>query len=109
MIRSFRDQGERTRYLEPLEDRRLFASYAAATVPELIAALKKSVELTPAGDAVALLFPAMANHQVGDPEAARLWFDRGADWIERHPMGYAWLASFRAEAEALSKLEPGKN
>ena len=74
-----------------------------------IAALEKAVELTPAGDAVAFLFLAMGHHQVGDPEAARLWFDKAVDWIERHPKGFDWLASFRAEAEALLKLEPGKD
>jgi eukaryotic-like serine/threonine-protein kinase len=80
------------------------AHYRAGDLKAAAAALEVSMRLQSGGDAHDWLFLAMTRWRLGDPVAARRWYDRSLAWIEANAPFDQELLRFRAEAARL--LEP---
>jgi tetratricopeptide (TPR) repeat protein len=97
-----------------------WAYYRTGDWKDSVAALEKSIALNKAGaDADQWLFLAMAHWQLGHKAAARRWYDRSVEWIEKNTATLErpeWtrdrladdVRSFRAEAARLLGLEDKK-
>jgi hypothetical protein len=68
-----------------------------------IEALERSTSMgtEPGGSAFDHYFLAMACCQLGQPDQASLWIERGEDWTARHRPGHTDLIRFRDEATSL--------
>jgi tetratricopeptide (TPR) repeat protein len=83
------------------------AHYRAGDWKAAVAALETSMQLY-AGrsenerrESFGTFLLAMAHWQLGDKEAARQWYDRAEEWMEKHRPKDEDLRRFQAEAEAL--------
>jgi hypothetical protein len=93
------------------------AQYRAGDHRGAIQALVKSEELQPDSDLASnAFFLAMAHWELGQPEKARHWYDRAADWMKRMQVDLqsspAWqeeLRRFRTEAETLMGVDVTKD
>jgi tetratricopeptide (TPR) repeat protein len=63
--------------------------------------LTKSVTLSKSGDSNDFFFLAMATWQLGQHEAARQWFDKAVQWMDKNQPKNPELVRFRAEAQGL--------
>jgi WD40 repeat protein len=89
------------------------AHYRAGRPQEATVTLEKAQQPLPSGDPVAWLFLAMAQHQAGDKDGARQWYEKAVKWLAENPKWLAdnpWhdaqLRRFRAEAETVLGLQP---
>jgi tetratricopeptide (TPR) repeat protein len=85
------------------------AHYRAGRWEECLAALDRSIKLRGGGDGFDWFFKAMALARTGRPEPARGWYDRAAEWTDRHDALDGELARLRAEAAALLGDTEGPN
>jgi tetratricopeptide (TPR) repeat protein len=69
-----------------------------------VADLEKSVELRNGGDSFDFFFLAMAHERLGDPQAARQWYDKGVQWMDQRSPQHEELRRFRSEAAELLRL-----
>jgi tetratricopeptide (TPR) repeat protein len=72
-----------------------------------VAELETAMSLQAGGSSFDWFFLAMARWRLGDRDAARTWFDRAVQWMDRHKPHTEELRRFRAEAEAVL-VEVGK-
>jgi serine/threonine protein kinase/tetratricopeptide (TPR) repeat protein len=77
------------------------AQYRAGDWNAARTALEKSVQLRGGGDGFDWFFLAMTRWRLGDKEQARKWFDRAAEWMDKHQPNNGELRRFRTEAAAL--------
>ena len=85
------------------------AFYRAGDWKAAIGALRKSMELRQGGDSADWFFLAMAEWQMGDKDAARVWYDKAIDWMDTKQSDNEELFRFRAEAAQLLGLaQPAK-
>jgi superkiller protein 3 len=85
-----------------------WAHYRAGNWKASIEALEKSIALeanSSGGTAAQWFFLAMANFQLGDPEAARRWYGPAVEWTSRNQPQNQELRQMRAEAEALMRKD----
>src|SRR5205823_85979 len=68
---------------------------------DAVGELEKGIELKKSGDAYDGFFLAMSHWQLGDRDAARNYFARGVEWMEKNRPQDAELRRFRAEAVGL--------
>jgi tetratricopeptide (TPR) repeat protein len=81
------------------------ACYRAGNYREAIAALARSEQLGHGTkSSFNAFFLAMAHWQMGQPDAARQWYDRAIQCMEKHDPKHHELRRFRAEAAALLGL-----
>jgi Flp pilus assembly protein TadD len=85
------------------------AHYRAGDWQAAVAALEKSMELRQGGDSLDWLFLAMTEQRRGDPRQARAWYDRAADWMEKHQPNNDELLCLRGEAAELLGIGKGKD
>jgi eukaryotic-like serine/threonine-protein kinase len=88
------------------------AHYRAGDWKASIAAMEKSMELRKGGDSFDFFFLAMAHWQLGHKDEAQKWHEKGVQWMQKNEealkkdkMHDEELRRFRAEAEALLKVE----
>ena len=81
------------------------ALYRAGDWDECLQVLEESVERSGGGFIVDLLVIAMAYHQLGDPEEARVWYDDVVEIIEANGIEHDDVDLFRAEADELLGIE----
>ena len=65
---------------------------------------EKKVHLPTGGNSSDFFFLAMAQQRLGNPQAARQWYEKGIQWMAAHAPKDPELARFRAEAGALTGL-----
>jgi serine/threonine protein kinase/cytochrome c-type biogenesis protein CcmH/NrfG len=85
------------------------AHYRNGEWNEAIAALDQSIRLSDGGTGTGtdFFFLAMAHLQLDDQENARLWYDKGIQWMKQHEKTDAQSEGFRVEAaEALGIVAP---
>jgi len=75
------------------------AHYRSGNWKEAHTALQHATRLRNGGACTDWLFLAMTCKQLGQPQEARLWLDKGRAWIEESRVVDDELARFRAEAE----------
>ena len=80
------------------------ASYRAGDWAGCVTALNGSVELG-GGDSIDGFFLAMAHSRLGDPKAAKSWYDKAVLWMEANNPRDRELRRFRDEAAALVGLK----
>src|SRR5262249_4505609 len=88
-----------------------WAHYRAGDWKASIEALEKSCALDDSpkgGDAGQWLFLAMAYWKLGEKEKAREWYDRAAEWTDKHAPNNKDYPRFRAEAAELLGLKEKK-
>jgi serine/threonine protein kinase/Tfp pilus assembly protein PilF len=73
-----------------------------------IEAHEKSMELRAGGDSYDWFFLAMAHWHLGHKDEARMWFDKGVEWMEEHRPDNKDLLYFRGEAAELLGVEEPK-
>jgi tetratricopeptide (TPR) repeat protein len=79
-----------------------WARYRTADWTDSITALEKSIELRKdGGDSFNWFYLAMAYWQSGDKAAARKWYDRAVEWMEKNLPKDQRLLRIRAEADDL--------
>jgi tetratricopeptide (TPR) repeat protein len=79
-----------------------WARYRTGAWQESITALEKSLLLRKFdGDPFQWFFFAMAHWKLGDKAAARKWYDRSVEWMEKNSPKDKYLLRFRAEADEL--------
>ena len=82
------------------------AHYHAVNWKAATVALKKSDELLKGNElSFNAFFLAMAHWQLGNKDEARKWYDQAVGWMEKNKPHDEELRRFRAEAEALLKIE----
>jgi len=81
------------------------AHYRAGDWQVAVASLSKSMKLTKGGNSIDWFFLAMAHWELGDKNKAREWYDKAVTWMDKNRPQDAELRRFRAEAEALLKVE----
>jgi uncharacterized protein HemY len=81
------------------------AHYCAGEWHAAKTALEKSMGLRKGGDSSDWFFLAMAHSQLGDNAKAREWYHKAVAWMDKNRPQDAELNRFRAEAEALLKIE----
>ena len=64
------------------------AYYRAGDWKAAIAALEKSMELNKGGDSFDWFFLAMAKWQSGEKDAAREWYDKPVEWMQKDKPEY---------------------
>ena len=77
------------------------AQYRAGEYQAAIETLTKSMDVRSGGDAFDWFFLAMAHGQLGNPEAARQWYDKAVAWTQTNTPDNVELRRFQAEAAAL--------
>jgi tetratricopeptide (TPR) repeat protein len=77
------------------------ARYRAGEYRAAVEALERMQERPDSFVGEAELFLAMALWQLGDRDAARAHYDRGADWLDQHIIPISQVVRHRREAEAL--------
>jgi serine/threonine protein kinase/Flp pilus assembly protein TadD len=82
------------------------ALYRARTWKGSIVALENSMALGGGGNSFDWFFLAMTHWQLGRLAEARLWYDRAAQWMERHEPEDPELRRLRAEAAEVLGLSP---
>jgi tetratricopeptide (TPR) repeat protein len=78
-----------------------WACYRAGDWKRAAAALEKSNGLSQGGDSFAWFFLAMAQWQLGNKVAAREWYGKAVQWMERNAADSEELIRCRAEADEL--------
>jgi tetratricopeptide (TPR) repeat protein len=81
------------------------AEYRTGELKGAIAAMEKSVELRKGGDSFDWFFLAMAHWKLGDKTAARQWYDRAVQWMDKNQSNNEELIRFRSEAEDALELK----
>jgi tetratricopeptide (TPR) repeat protein len=81
------------------------AYYRMGQWQEAVVTLKKAMQLRSGGDSGDWFFLAMAQQQLGDAVAARKWYDRAVQWMDKNRPQDEELRHFRAEAAALLGIE----
>jgi tetratricopeptide (TPR) repeat protein len=82
------------------------ARYRASEYPGARADLERSAALRPDGQGANFFFLAMTHHRLGNPKAARQWYDRGVQWMDQRAPQDEQFRRFRAEAEQTLMLTP---
>jgi tetratricopeptide (TPR) repeat protein len=82
------------------------AFYRSGNNRAAIAELERSMSMQKGGTGMDWFFLAMAHWRLGDHGQARRWFDRAAQWMDRHQPHDDELRRFRAEAQAML-AQPG--
>ena len=82
-----------------------WANYQSGAWKASIDALEKSMALQQGGNAYQWFYVAMAHHQLGDKEAARTWFDRAVQWMEKGAPENEILRRSRLEAEEVLEIK----
>ncbi len=80
------------------------AQYRAGDWQATIAGLKKSMDLGKGGNSLDWFFLAMADWKLGNKDAARVWYDKALEWMEKNDPANEELIRFRAEAAELLGL-----
>ena len=62
------------------------------------------MELRKGGDSLDWFFLAMADWKLGNKDAARVWYDKALEWMEKNDPANEELIRFRAEAAELLGL-----
>ena len=87
----------------------LGAAYSrAGDFKAAVSAFKKSMALRNGGDSSVWFFLAMAEWQLGNRDAARVWYEKAVGWMEQNNPNDAELRRFRAEARELLELNEKK-
>ena len=81
------------------------AHYRAGNWQDAIAALNKSVELDNGGTSSDWLFLSMSYWQLDNKDAARKWYAKAVDWMDRNKSNDQLLIRLRTEAGELLKKE----
>ena len=67
------------------------------------------MELRQGGESADWFFLAMAEWQMGDKDAARVWYDKAVNWMDTKQSDNEELLRFRAEAaDLLGLAQPAK-
>jgi hypothetical protein len=77
------------------------AKYCAGDWRGATESLGRSMDLGAGGDAADWFFVAMAHWQLGQPEEARVWYDKAIVWMEKHEPTNDELQRVRAAATGL--------
>jgi hypothetical protein len=83
------------------------ALYRAGNWKQASVALTRSMELSKGGDSFDWFFLAMTHWRNDEPDAARSWYARAVQWMEKNQPRNDELRRFRVEAAGLLGLEPG--
>jgi tetratricopeptide (TPR) repeat protein len=78
---------------------------ATLALESLIADLNKSVSLSKGGQSFDFFFLAMAHWQLDNKDAARGWYDKAVEWMDKNQPNNEELRRFRAEAAELLKID----
>jgi tetratricopeptide (TPR) repeat protein len=81
------------------------AYYRAGDAEAAEAALQRSMDLRDGGDSFDWFFLAMIHHDAGEPETARLWYDRAVNWMKAYRPGDVELHRFRAESATCLNID----
>jgi eukaryotic-like serine/threonine-protein kinase len=81
------------------------ALYRTGAWKDAGAALEKSMELRKGGDSLDWFFLALTHGRLGDNEAARSWFERAVQWMEKNQPSNEELGRLRMEAATLLKVK----
>ncbi len=87
-----------------------FAYYRIGDWKRATASLEKSLELRRGGNGSDWFFLAMAQWQLGNKDAAREWYGKAIQWMEKHAANAEIMIRLRAEAAKLLRLiekQPG--
>jgi serine/threonine protein kinase/tetratricopeptide (TPR) repeat protein len=83
------------------------AYYRAGDWKSAHTTLDRSVELSEGGKCEDWFFLAMTQWRLGQEAAARQWYERAAEWMDKNQSNNDELLRFRAEATSILKAEPG--
>lgn len=84
------------------------AQYRAEKWQDAIATLDQALKETNGGTSFDFFFLAMAEWQLGNKDAAQRWYAQAIEWMGKHRPENEELRRFRAEAQELLGIEPGK-
>ena len=85
------------------------AQYRAGDFEAAIDSLETAMKIGEGEDSYDWFFLAMSHWQLGNEEAARQWYDKAIDWMERNQPQNDELLRFRTEAQELMALKESKN